>query len=1380
MKNFLIVLSILFTINLFSEDLKLVETKAQIDEKEKKYLKDKVFNIYYNKKGWPPFSFAENDIIKGISIDMWDEITKNSNIKYNYINIESFTKILKVFKKDPYGIIIASSKTNDKEEYSSFTKPYASFPLAIVTNIKEKFLIDISELEGKTVAVGDKYSAHKLLQKHYPKIKFVAVKNIREALDLLANEKVFAAADILPVINYELNRLSYTNLKISGTTKFNIDVRFIVNKQNSQLVTILNKLIDNMDKKKKQEIINRWLYQKSIEKLDYTLAYWIFSFALIIIVFILYRNKILQDNEERINKEKNKYQTLMELSSDGIFILDKNGNLIHFSDNARKMLGYSIEEMETLNVFDWDKDISKDEYHRLIAQLSNEPVYIQRKHTRKDNTTFITGITATIIEISNEDYVYAAVRDITKEKKLENQILKEKDFLSTIIDNANAIIAVINSDGRMIKVNKYAQQFTGYTQEEISSQPYFWTKFLPKEMRDNVVDIIVKANQGEIVNQYKNSWISIAGEERMFEWSNTLVIKPDGKMDYIATIGIDLTQKEKIQNEIINQKIKYEYLLSSATDGLHIMNRDGKLIEASLSFANMLGYTYDEVINLELKQWDINVLTNNKNYLLSIAKDGKIFNTRHKRKDGSVIPVQINAKLIEIGGDELIYASSRDISENIRLFEEAMVAKSNAEKANKSKSEFLANMSHEIRTPLNGIIGLINLVLDMPLDEIQKDYLKKAKYSSNALLNIINDILDYSKIEAGKLDIINQEFNIEDIFKNISNLFGYEAYEKHLELTFVIQKDIPQILLGDSLRLTQVLNNLVGNAIKFTYDGYIAIKVELTQLTKHNVTLRFCVEDSGIGISKANQKKLFKSFEQLDSSNERRYGGSGLGLVISKQIVKLMKGKIWLESEENKGSKFYFELSFKYLEINNKYNKTIKPLEKKFLIVNDNKIERDYIFDILSSWGIQATIAEDANKALLLIEKENFDLILIDWEMPIMSGMELIENLEEKNIDIEHIILANSYDRKNISLLKNIKINKILEKPFTPSSIFNTIFDTKKVLKYENESKYLILKDKKRALLVEDNETNQIVAKAVLEKIGFFIQIANDGLEAITMARNNQYDIIFMDLQMPNLDGFEATKEIRTFNDSILIVALSAAVMQDDKDQTKKVGMNEHLSKPIIREELENMISKYFEVKYLDIEDKKVNENTNIYGIDFDRLMNTLSFDFEQAISLVKKYYRNYYDIESKLDRLKLDSEEFKTYLHKLKGVSGNIQALKVYDICVSIENTKLLSFKEQLVVKLKIQMRKILESIKKNNITNTKHKENFNIKDTLKIIDEIIKDIDEDSFIKTSRVEQLLNLLKNKVDKIVLEKIEISFSNYEYKELNNYLNEIKQNIVKD
>lgn len=296
--------------------------------------------------------------------------------------------------------------------------------------------------------------------------------------------------------------------------------------------------------------------------------------------------------------------------------------------------------MWELNIVDWDIFILEVEVKNRIKELIDFPSSFEAKHKRKDGSIIDVQINAKGIEINGEEYLYASQRDITKQKKLEKEILSEKDFISTIIDNANAIIAVIDSMGRMIKINKYAQDFVGYAEEEIASEPYFWSRFLPKDKKQKVLEIVKKANKGEIVKNFKNSWISKDGEEKVFEWSNMLVQKDDGSMNYIATIGIDVT-------------------------------------------------------------------------------------------------------------------------ENHELLEELKGAKKNAEKANVVKSEFLANMSHEIRTPISGVTGLISLILDMPLEPLQRDYLNKAKKSSNALLSIINDILDYSKIEAGKLDIIEQDFSLE-------------------------------------------------------------------------------------------------------------------------------------------------------------------------------------------------------------------------------------------------------------------------------------------------------------------------------------------------------------------------------------------------------------------------------------------------------------------------------------------------------------------------------------------------------------------------------------------------------------------------------------------
>ncbi len=967
------------------------------------------------------------------------------------------------------------------------------------------------------------------------------------------------------------------------------------------------------------------------------------------------------DITEQYLSEK-KYKDLLDYASDGIHILDKEGNLVDFSQSFAKSLGYTNEEMKELNFVDWDIFIFEVEVKNKINELINFPRSFESKHRRKDGSIIDVQVNAKGIEINGQEYLYASQRDITKQKKLEKEILSEKDFISTIIDNANAIIAVIDSNGKMIKVNKYAQDFVGYTEEEISSEAYFWARFLPKEKKEKVFEIVKKANKGEIVKNFKNSWISKNGEERVFEWSNMLVQKSDGSMDYIATIGIDIT-------------------------------------------------------------------------------------------------------------------------ENHKLLEELKVAKNNAEKASIVKSEFLANMSHEIRTPISGITGLISLILDMPLEPLQRDYLNKAKKSSNALLSIINDILDYSKIEAGKLDIIEQDFNLEDIFKNISNLFGYETYKKQLEFTFALDSNIPPLIIGDSLRLTQILNNLVGNAIKFTENGYIALKSEIKEISEDELILRFCIEDTGIGISKEDQKKLFNNFEQLDTSNKRKYSGSGLGLSITKQLIELMRGKIWLESEVGVGSKFYFEIKFKYIKKIYKKKKN-RIVNNKFLIIDNNKIESDYIKSILNSWNIETIIEPSEINSLEIINNEKIECLIINWNTSTTNRLIFLEKLKNIDKEIDYIVLVTPYNKKLILDLfekQEFKVTKLLEKPFTPSTLYNMIFD--KNNKDINNRELLtqgVLINKKIALLVEDNETNQIVSKAILEKIGFTIDIAKDGEEAIKSAKNFSYDIIFMDLQMPNIDGFEAARKIREFDKKIPIIALSAAVMQKDKMSTKEAGMNAHISKPIVKEEIEGVVSRFFEITYKNRNKKNIHSKVyNIYGIDFEKLMETLSFDNKVALSLIKKYYKNYSNIESQLKVFSLKSDDFDSFIHKLKGVSGNIQAMKVYEICSKIEKTNDISKVFELLNSLKKEMKNIFESIEINILKKkNEDKSNHSNKEINKIIEELIKDVNEDSFIKSIRIEELINSLQNKITDELLVKIENSFSNYEYEDLVKDLENI-QNMLK-
>jgi PAS domain S-box-containing protein len=767
----------------------------------------------------------------------------------------------------------------------------------------------------------------------------------------------------------------------------------------------------------------------------------------------------------------------------------------------------------------------------------------------------------------------------------------------------------------------------------------------------------------------------------------------DGSLIGSVVSFTDITERRRAEKRLRDTERFFRSVLESAPDAMMVVDQNGAIQIANAQCEKVFGYTRDELTNQRVEMLvPENVRAGHRAlrdtfFHAPVARAmGASRELAGLRKDGSLFPVEIGLSPLPAMGPESaqIAVSIRDVTERKEQERQIIEAREKAEEATAAKSMFLANMSHEIRTPMNAIIGMTHLALKTNLTPKQFDYLTKVRSAAGTLLGIINDILDFSKIEAGKLDIENADFRFEDVLQNLSTVVGQKAEEKNLEFLVSAQPDIPPNLVGDPLRLGQILINLVNNAVKFTERGEVVVAVAVEERTPDRVTLAFSVRDTGIGMTQEQCARLFQAFSQADTSTTRKFGGTGLGLSISKRLVEMMGGRIWVESEPGLGSTFRFTASFG-IGAEQPRRRFVPDLAGiRALVVDDNAQAREILCDALRGFALRADAVASGHAAIQTLSgadsNDPYHLVLMDWNMPEMDGIQSSALIRRDSglKNMPRIIMVTAFGREEIrNQAEQIGIDAFLTKPVSASVLYDTLMglfgaarleDAGKISQRGGEAEHDA--SGVRILLVEDNEMNQQVATELLESAGATVTVANHGGVAVKVLREGPqpppFDVVLMDLQMPEMDGITATGILRAdtrFND-LPIIAMTAHALAEERDRCLKAGMNDHVTKPIDPGALFATLARWTKTRKAStpaVNGAAPGTDSDAYleveGIDIAGALNRVAGNRRLFRRLLEQFAAKESDTDKRICEAlsRGDREGAELLAHTLKGLAGNL-----------------------------------------------------------------------------------------------------------------------------
>ena len=912
--------------------------------------------------------------------------------------------------------------------------------------------------------------------------------------------------------------------------------------------------------------------------------------------------------ESRVAQRTAEIAAVTQTALDCIITTDHNGLITGFNPAAERTFGYTHSEMigKKLNdtIIPAELHGARQRGWDLNTDISAGPVLGQRIEVtgiRKDGALFPVEIAINALKLSGPPRFVAYLRDITDRKQAEIAA-KHAEKLALVASKTDNAVIITDAHGHIEWANEGFTRVSGYTLEEVMGRRP--GEFLQGPATDPNTRQFMRSQiqQGlgfsvEIVNYTKTGrkyWLAIEAQP---------IHDADGTLRNFIAVESDITERRQLLEATRQAEEKYRKIFENSVLGIYQSSPDGKYLSANLALATLYGYDSIEQLVSTVTDIRLQIYADPKKreeFVKLIDAHGSVsdFESQVLRRDGSVRWITEKARGVRNSDGLLLYyeGTIEDITQRKAAEAALNAAKDAAEAANRAKSDFLANMSHEIRTPLNGVIGMIELLQGTPLDTRQKQYAQTVKSSADALLTLINDILDFSKIEAGKMELSVTDFDLVDVVEEVVAILAPRASKKGLELACDIRPDVVPALRGDPDRLRQILINLTNNAIKFTETGEVLVRAAMAQRTPEHDLIRFSVTDTGIGIAPDRLDRLFKSFSQVDASTTRKYGGTGLGLVISKQFAELMGGQIGVESEAGKGSTFWFTAKLQR-QPEGLERTRVAPVDLRglrVLAVDDNSSYTEIMRQELAAWGFEAQTAHSGPEALSVLSEAStrgkpYRVVLIDMLMPGMSGLETgaaikaISHLRDTVL----LLLTPLEGPMDPSRLRMGGFAASLHKPVRQSELFDAIVDsvarnrpTAAVCRPINSTPAPKAQRPAHILLAEDNEINQMVATEVLKRAGHTIDVVDTGQQAVDATAKVAYDLVLMDCQMPEMDGFEAARTIRRRERSqqagdrrLPIIALTANAIKGDRELCLEAGMDDYITKPLDAEKLLQMIA---------------------------------------------------------------------------------------------------------------------------------------------------------------------------------------------------------------